>query len=142
MRVSQKAEYALRAMLELTLRYQAGQPVRTAEIAREQKIPEKFLELILVDLRHGGLITSQRGPVGGHRLSRRPEEISVGDVWRVIDGEPEHKNGSKGKAKDEDPFAEIWTEVDKAVAKVVDHVSLADVRRRAEAGRNVADFSI
>jgi len=143
MRVSQKAEYALRAMLELTLRSHQDQPARTAEIARAQKIPEKFLELILVDLRRAGLVASQRGPVGGHRLARRPEEISVGNVWRVIDGQLARKNGNGSKPKaGDDPFHDIWVDVDKAIAEVVDHVSLTDIRRRADAQRNVADFSI
>lgn len=137
MRVSQKCEYALRAMLELTLHASDPGPARTADIAKRQRIPEKFLELILVDLRRAGLITSQRGPVGGHRLAKRPEEISVGQVWRVIDGA-----GTEPASKRNDPFRHVWDEVDKAVAEVVDGVSLADIRRYAEAGRNVADFSI
>jgi Rrf2 family transcriptional regulator, cysteine metabolism repressor len=139
MRVSQKCEYALRAMLELTLHAADPGPARTADIAKRQRIPEKFLELILVDLRRAGLITSQRGPVGGHRLAKRAEEISVGQVWRAIDGAGVEPAASK---KNTDPFRHVWNEVDVAVAEVVDGVSLADIRRYAEAGRNVADFSI
>ncbi len=139
MRVSQKAEYALRAMLELTLRDEQPQAVRTADIARQQRIPEKFLELILVELRRAGLITSQRGPVGGHRLARRAREISVGDVWRAIDGTL-RENTARGGA--DDPFRKVWQEVEAAIAGVVNRVSLADIRKRAEAGQGVPDFSI
>jgi len=138
MRVSQKSEYALRAMLELALRTDPKQAVRTAEIARRQRIPEKFLELILVELRRAGLLISQRGPVGGHRLARRPEEISIGAIWRAIDGSVTDSSPSKGS----DPFTNIWEMVDKAIADVVDHVTLEDVRKRAEARRAVQDFSI
>ncbi len=141
MRVSQKSEYALRAMLELALRHDKQQPVRTADIARQQKIPEKFLELILVELRRAGLIASQRGPVGGHRLSRRPEEISVGEVWRAIDGSLNEHEGA-GEAGKDDPFRPVWRDVEKAIAKVVDGVSIADIRKRSETRRGVVDFSI
>jgi Rrf2 family protein len=140
MRVSQKTEYALRALLELTQRTDPETPVRTAEIARNQQIPEKFLELILVELRRAGLIVSQRGPVGGHRLARRPEEISVGTVWRAIDGSPERAEVPPRRGKD--PFRRVWADVDRVVAGVVDKVSLADIRRESEVGRNVPDFSI
>jgi len=137
MKVSQKSEYALRAMLELALRVDRAQPVRSADIARNQQIPEKFLELILVELRRAGLIASQRGPVGGHRLARDPAEISVGEVWRVIDGSVlERPLGGS------DPFRGVWDDVNKAVTEVVDQVSLADIRKRAEAKRSVPDYSI
>ena len=142
MKVSQKTEYALRAMLELALRSSQNQAVRTADIARNQRIPEKFLELILVELRRAGLITSQRGPVGGHRLARDPKDVSVGEIWRAIDGAvferptPEFPKGSH------DPLAVVWNDVDKAVAGVVNRVTLADVRKFAEVGRGVPDYSI
>jgi Rrf2 family protein len=140
MRVSQKAEYALRAMLELTFRHDQNSPARTADIARQQKIPEKFLELILVELRRAGLITSQRGPVGGHRLSKSPAEISVGEVWRAIDGGVTEPSGN-GK-RDFDPFKAVWMDVNKAISRVVDSVSLAEIRKVAETGRSVPDYSI
>jgi Rrf2 family protein len=137
LKVSQKAEYALRAMLELALRHSLAQPVRSAEIAQSQGIPEKFLELILVDLRRAGLISSQRGPVGGHRLAREPHAITVGEIWRTIDGSGERSGGKKP-----DPFRVVWDEVDRAVSNVVDNTTLEDVRRKAEQRQNVPDFSI
>jgi Rrf2 family protein len=140
MRVSQKADYALRAMLELALRHNQSAPARTADIARQQQIPEKFLELILVELRRAGLIVSQRGPVGGHRLSRSPSEISVGEIWRVIDGGG--TESTAGGKKDFDPFKAVWEDVDKAISRVVDGVSLSEIRKVAETGRGVPDYSI
>ncbi|HYG75640.1 MAG TPA: Rrf2 family transcriptional regulator [Planctomycetota bacterium] len=140
MKVSQKTDYALRAMLELSLRPE--QTVRTAEIARNQQIPEKFLELILVELRRAGLIHSQRGPVGGHRLLKEPKDISVGQIWRAVDGSVLERPAQDLGRGGSDPFRSVWDEVDAAVAKVVNQVSLADIRKRAEAKRGVPDYSI
>jgi len=83
-RVSAKVDYGLRAMVELA----AAPPgfVTSSELATAQEIPPKFLETILLQLRHAGLITSQRGAEGGHRLARAPEEISVADVIRALEG--------------------------------------------------------
>jgi Rrf2 family protein len=143
MRVSQKLDYALHAMLELAIRADQPEHVRTADIARQQRIPEKFLEAIVVELRRAGLIVSQRGPVGGHRLARSADAISMGDIWRAIEGpaleQPAlRSNNNKGP----DPFAEVWDRVDRVTAGVVDGVSLAELRRRSEARQNVPDFSI
>ena len=84
MRVSAKVDYGLRAMDELA----AAPPgfVTSSELASAQAIPPKFLENIMLQLRHAGLITSQRGAEGGHRLARAPEEISVADVIRALEG--------------------------------------------------------
>lgn len=139
MKVSQKAEYALRAMLELAVQNDQRQPVRTADIARQQRIPEKFLELILVELRRAGLVKSQRGPVGGHRLARTPDEITVGDIWRTIDGS---LTDGQETALPNDAFKAVWKDVEQAINKVVNNVTLAEIRRRTEARRGVADYSI
>ena len=83
MRITAKADYAVRAALEL-----AGSdgPVKGDALARAQGIPLKFLENILIDLRHSGLVRSQRGPEGGYWLAKPPAEISVADVIEAIDG--------------------------------------------------------
>ena len=144
MKVSQKVEYAMRAMLELAFHFGAGRVVCTADIARNQRIPGKFLELILVELRRAGLVMSQRGAEGGHRLARAPEFLSVGDIWRAIDGplaEPAAQAAEKGKGVS-DPFRSVWGDVAKAVSRVVDSTSLADVMKRAEAKRSTPDYSI
>lgn len=141
MRVSQKTEYALHAMLELARQAPRGRPVRTAEIAAAQQIPEKFLELILVELRRAGLVSSVRGPIGGHRLAREAERISVGDIWRAIEGQHESRsrNGKRGAA---DPFASVWSQVDQAVSEVVDGMTLDEIRARSDSRQSVPDFSI
>ena len=85
MRLSVRGEYALRAMLALGLR--EGEPVvRIQAIADEQRIPKRFLEQILNDLKDAGVVTSRRGVQGGYRLARSPGEISLAEIIRHIDG--------------------------------------------------------
>lgn len=79
-----KAKYALRALCALAQRPERVQPART--LAVEARIPEKFLESILVELRNAGFIQSRRGLQGGHTLARPATEILLGDIIRVIDG--------------------------------------------------------
>ena len=126
-------------MLDLALAHGDPQPRRTADIAKNQRIPEKFLELILVELRRARLILSQRGPVGGHRLARPAKEISVGEIWRAIDGSLAEHVSKNGR---DDPFVVVWKEVDKAIAGVVDRISLENMCERAETARRTPDYNI
>jgi Rrf2 family protein len=82
--ISQKAKYAFKALIVLARR--SGRTVQIEEIAREDAIPRKFLEQILVELKHAGLIASRRGPTGGYTLIKEPKEISIGQVLRIVDG--------------------------------------------------------
>ena len=85
MQVSQKSLYALRAVLELAKHYGAG-PVKIAQIARTQAIPQRFLEVILGELRRGGFVRSRRGNEGGYELARSPEGLTVGEIMEFIQG--------------------------------------------------------
>jgi Rrf2 family protein len=82
MQISAKADYALRALLELA---QRGEPATAESLAQAQHLPKKFAALILNDLRRAGLLTSRRGH-GGYQLARPPQQISVADILQVIDG--------------------------------------------------------
>ncbi|WP_397595631.1 RrF2 family transcriptional regulator [Silanimonas sp.] len=82
--LTRKAKYALRALVVLARN--PGQPMPAHRIAREARVPEKFLETILVELRLGGFVESRRGLQGGHALARPAESIAVGDLIRCIDG--------------------------------------------------------
>jgi Rrf2 family protein len=84
--LSQKAKYALRALLLLAEHADSPEPLPISEIALRERISRKFLEAILVELRDGGLLQSQRGRHGGYRLSRPPAAISFAEAIRVIDG--------------------------------------------------------
>jgi Rrf2 family protein len=84
--LSQKAKYALRAVLMLAERFDAAAPIAVSEIAERERIPQKFLEAILVALRDKGILDSRRGRHGGYTLQRPPDAISFGEIIRAIDG--------------------------------------------------------
>jgi Rrf2 family protein len=83
--ISQKAKYALRALVAL-VKARPGEPVMISEISREQAIPKKFLEQILLELKRAGMVNSRRGRMGGYELLRQADEITFGEVLRLIDG--------------------------------------------------------
>ncbi|MDB5621529.1 MAG: Rrf2 family transcriptional regulator [Devosia sp.] len=83
--ISQKAKYALRALVALA-RAGRGESMMIGEISRQQGIPKKFLEQILLELKRAGYVTSRRGRLGGYALARLPEEVMYGEVLRLIDG--------------------------------------------------------
>ena len=83
--ISQKSKYALRALLALAARSD-GAPMMISEIAEQEVIPRRFLEQILLELKHQGLVVSRRGKTGGYLLLRRPQTITFGEVLRLIDG--------------------------------------------------------
>jgi Rrf2 family protein len=84
--ISHKAKYALKALVVLAKASREGRIVTASEIAETHRIPKKFLEQILLQLRHRGIVASQRGKAGGYLLGRRPEEVTFGEVLRLIDG--------------------------------------------------------
>ena len=126
MTISVKAEYALQAIYELA-HQSSGEPVKIADIARTQKIPQKFLELILVGLKQAGFVESRRGAEGGYLLARPAESLTVGEVLRFMDG-PQQAKG-RPRRKPETPFSDMWKRVDESVAAIVDHTSFADLVR-------------
>ena len=125
MNISVKGEYALQALFDLTVQ-KPGEPVKIADIARRQKIPQKFLELILASLKQGGFVESRRGAEGGYLLARAPENITVGEVVRFIEGAADRTARTRGG---DSPFAEMWERVDAAVSDVIDRTSFADLHR-------------
>jgi Rrf2 family protein len=83
--LSKKAKYAIKALLALA-EGEREEPMRIADLARDQQIPPKFLELILLGLRNQGILRSQKGKGGGYRLARDPSEIYLGQIVRMFDG--------------------------------------------------------
>jgi Rrf2 family protein len=124
--ISVKADYALQAIFDLALQ-PPGEPVRIADIARRQKIPQKFLELILASLKQGGFVESRRGAEGGYLLARPADSIMVGEVTRFIDGG--RARGSTRRKTPESPFTEMWRRVDDAVSSVIDKTSFGELAR-------------
>ncbi|HWE81864.1 MAG TPA: Rrf2 family transcriptional regulator [Gaiellaceae bacterium] len=131
MRVSAKADYAIRAMVELAA---AGEgPLKADRISQAQEIPIKFLENIMSDLRNSGLVRSQRGIDGGYWLARPAAEISLAQVMRAVDGPlanvrglPPEDVSYSGIAE---PLRDVWIGVRASLRRVLEAVTLADVAR-------------
>jgi len=124
MNVSVKCEYALRAVLDLSLAAPA-QPIRIADIAARQRVPQKFLETILAELKRHGFLESRRGAEGGYMLARHAETITVGQVLRAVEG------GRTGRAALDEPgpLAAFWDRVDSSVSSVIDKTTFAELAR-------------
>src|SRR6478672_629425 len=123
---SVKGDYALQAILDLAMHHQ-GVPVKIADIARRQKIPQKFLELILAGLKQGGFVQSRRGAEGGYLLARPADSITVGEVLRFV--EVGRNTRPASRKHEPDAFSDVWRKVDEAVSRVVDRTSFAEVVR-------------
>lgn len=126
MNISVKGEYALQAIFDLASQ-RPGEPVKIADIARRQKIPQKFLELILAGLKQAGFVESRRGAEGGYLMARTADSLTVGEVLRFVEGPQQGKNGPRRKV--ETPFSDLWQQVDGAVAAIVDRTTFADLMR-------------
>jgi Rrf2 family cysteine metabolism transcriptional repressor len=137
MNLSVKSEYALQAVLDLALQ-PPGESVKIADIARRQKIPQKFLELILASLKQGGFVESRRGAEGGYRLAKPAAEITIGQVMHYVEEGKRIKRGASH------PFADLWKRVDDAISSIVDHTTFADLARRWKESqtRYVANWEI
>ena len=123
MNLSVKGEYALQAIFDLAS--QTGrEPVKIAEIARRQQIPQKFLELILASLKQGGFVESRRGAEGGYRLSKTADQITIGEVLRFVE------EGKRTRRKAPDVFGDLWKRVDAAVSAILDRTTFAELVRR------------
>ena len=126
MNISVKGEYALQAIFDLAAN-SGAEPVKIAEIARRQKIPQKFLELILASLKQGGFVESRRGADGGYMLARRAETISVGDVLHFVEGRQEER--ARLRKQTDSPFAGLWERADCAIDSVLDSTTFAQLVR-------------
>jgi Rrf2 family protein len=131
MRVSAKSDYALRAVIELAAT--ADSPVKGERIAQAQEIPLKFLENILGDLRHAGIVRSQRGVEGGYWLARPADEITVAEVVRAVDGPIANVRGVGPEqveyAGSAAPLRDVWIAVRANLRAVLEQVSIADLAR-------------
>jgi Rrf2 family protein len=132
-RISAKTDYAVRAAVELAA-VTDEHPLKSERIAQAQGIPLRFLENILVQLRQGGIVVSRRGADGGYRLADPPDQVTVADVIRAIDGplaavsgERPEKLAFEGTAA---PLKDVWVAVRASLRDVLEHVTLADLAAR------------
>ncbi|WP_189168486.1 RrF2 family transcriptional regulator [Pilimelia anulata] len=129
MQISARGDYAVRAALSLAAAHPHLLPAHA--IAQQQALPYKFLEAVLADLRRAGLVRSQRGADGGYALASAPEDVTVGQLLRAVDGPLAEVRGVRPEETSYDGSAEhlptLWVAVRAAVRDVVDHVSLAQL---------------
>jgi Rrf2 family protein len=132
MKISQKGLYALQAMMMLARHYNQG-AIRIRDIAYEETLPEKFLELILLELKNARMVESVRGAKGGYQLRRAPSEIHLSEIIRLIDG-PLAPFGDADQLRtliDRDAehraLYQVFLAVRDAAAKILEHTTLADI---------------
>jgi Rrf2 family protein len=130
MRVSARSDYALRAVAELAAA-PSGRPLTRERIAEAQDIPLEFLENILLELKHVGVVMSQRGSTGGFRLARPASEISLADVIRAVDGPMANVRGDRPELVDYRGPAEhlktIWIAVRASLREILEETSVEDL---------------
>jgi Rrf2 family protein len=129
-RVSAKADYAVRAALELAAA-DGVQPLKREQISAAQKIPSKFLETIMLELKHAGIVKSTRGAGGGYALARPADDISVADVIRAVDGPLANVRGERVESVEYEGAAaslrDLWVAVRASLRRVLESTSLQDV---------------
>ena len=130
MRISAKTDYALRAALALA-RADGAEPVKAERRAAAQDIPLRFLENILGELRHAGLVQSQRGAEGGYWLSRPPDEITLAEIIRAVEGPLATVRGEPAEELDypgpSQPVRDVWLALRVNIRQVLESVTLADI---------------
>jgi Rrf2 family protein len=132
MRISQKGLYALQATAMLARHHNQG-PIRIHDIAAEESLPEKFLELILLELKYARIVESVRGAHGGYRLRRDPSQIFMSEIMRTIDGplspfgDAESLRSLINHDSAHSALFAIFLDVRDAAARILEHTSLADI---------------
>jgi len=138
--ISKKTLYGLQAVILLAKRHDAD-PVLITDLAREGRIPKKFLEAILLELKKKGILDSKKGKGGGYVLAKDPQDIRVGDIIRTLDGsfsEIFFDNDNK----ENNEIRIILREVRDAMSNILDKTSLDDVIQRSCSGQNVLNYVI
>ena len=132
MKISQKGLYALKAMTMLARRFNDG-AIRIRDIAYEEELPEKFLELILLELKNARLVESVRGAKGGYRLRRPPDQITLAEIIRLIDGalapfgDAEQLRELIAAETNDRALYQVFLDVRDAAARILENTSLADL---------------
>jgi Rrf2 family protein len=131
MRITAKADYAVRAAAELAAVQDDGVLVKGEQLARSQSIPQNFLENILTELRRAGIVRTRRGAEGGYQLARAAGEITVADVLRAVEGPLAAVQGNRPESLSYEGAAEhlpeVWIALRASLRSVLEHVTLADL---------------
>ncbi|MER3439475.1 MAG: Rrf2 family transcriptional regulator [Chloroflexota bacterium] len=133
MKVSTRGEYGVRAMVALARNYGVG-PMSIAAMAKESSVPYAYLEQLIVPLRRAGLVTSKRGAHGGYQLARPPEQVRVGEIYRVMEGPVAPMDCVSENVEDQTcPLIEgcetrpVWLKVRDSIVEALDSLTLADL---------------
>ena len=130
-KISKKCRYGLRAIFELALRH-TSEPVKIQDIASSQAIPQRFLEIILSELKQGGFVESRRGSNGGYMLARSADDLTVGEVISFLHGD-NRKGDKEGnrikKLRGDYVFSRLWKEVSLAISNVYEATTFAEMAR-------------
>jgi len=125
--LSSRGTYALLAVFELALAYEAGEPLQIKELASRQNIPDRYLEQLLATLRRRGLVKSQRGARGGYLLARPPSFISLWEIMETIEGEECEQTSPTESTLELSLIREVWTKATCQVEKTLRTISLKDL---------------
>ena len=134
MRVSNRLDYAVRALIELSLHDGEG-PIAAREIAKERQIPEAFIHQVMASLARAGMIRSMRGPSGGHVLAIPPERITVADVAAAVDAGPDHATST-------DPLSGFWNGLYDVQGTYLRNMTLAGLAAQHRDRQAVTSYSI
>src|SRR5512146_2159263 len=143
MKISQKGLYALQAMMMLARHYNQG-AIRIRDIAYEEELPEKFLELILLELKNARMVESVRGAKGGYQLRRAPADIRLSEIIRLIDGplapfaDAEQLRSLIHRDAQHRALYQVFMDVRNAAARILEGTSLADIANPKEAHKGKA----
>ena len=138
MELSCKSEYALLALVELSLHYSKGEPMRICQIAAAQSIPDRYLEQLLATLRRAGFVKSQRGAKGGYLLTREPWKITLLDIVSCIEGfEAKSKETKSPETTEGKVVREAWQAVREAAESVLEKCTLQDLVEKRNAREQV-----
>jgi Rrf2 family protein len=145
MRITYRGDYALKAILDLALH--DGTIVTIHDLAERAQIPFKFLEQVLLDLKRGGFVESRRGKVGGYLLAKKPQEITIGEVIRFVDGPIEPiaciaKDYSGCSDIYKCVFRHIWQDVGSAISGIVDNITFKDLVTQAQVKKETLVYQI
>jgi Rrf2 family cysteine metabolism transcriptional repressor len=146
MKVSTRGEYGVRAMVALAHHYGIG-PMSIAAVAKESSVPYAYLEQLIVPLRKAGLVESKRGAQGGYQLTRPPDEVKVGEVFRIMEGPVAPMECvSEDESEQTCPLIEgcetrpVWLKLRDSIAGVLDSMTLADLISQGNARREAREL--
>jgi len=152
MEMSARVEYALIALLRMADCHARKTPLKLSEITLEQAIPDRYLEQILMGLRHGGIVQSQRGAKGGYVLARPPRQITLLEIISSIEGDSRQEHARKRKSRGDSTTIEnaallsvekslvneIWQQAMEASRSVLDRYTLQDLCQQLEEAKQVS----